>query len=71
VPEFNLDMIRRFLKDCDEEITKYLAKKSAMAAPMGPAAPMPGAGPTGGLPPPPGAQAPAPDLPGMGIPQAA
>jgi len=67
--EYNLDMLRRFLKGCDEEIAKYLAKKSAMQNPMGPAAPMPGAGP--GLGAPSTAAAPAADIPDIGVPQAA
>lgn len=61
MPEFNQEMLRRFLKDGDE-----LLKSMAPApppAPMGMGAP--------GIAPPAGAVAPPPDLPGLGIPQAA
>jgi hypothetical protein len=60
MPEFNQEMLRRFLKDGDELI-------KTMNPP--PAAPMAPAGP--GIVPPPGAVAPPPDLPGLGIPRAA
>lgn len=61
-PEFNLELLRRYLKDSDELIAKL---KAANAPPPPPAAPTPG------LAPPPGAAPPPPDLPGLGIPQAA
>jgi hypothetical protein len=68
-PEFNLEMLRRFIKDCDELIANRKAEDVKPApAPMGAAVP---GGPMPGLAPPPGAAPPPPDLPGLGIPQAA
>lgn len=58
MPEFNLGLLRQFLKHVDVEQKK-------LAPPM-PAAPMPGA-----IVPPQGAAPPPADLPGLGIPQAA
>lgn len=55
--EYNLDHLRRFLKDCDQE----MAKMAPGAAPAGPSDVM--------APPPPAAPQ-APELPGLGIPGA-
>ena len=57
MPEFNLGMLRQFLKHVDIEIKK---KAAALAPPPPPM----------GLEPPAGATAPPPDLPGLGIPGA-
>ncbi len=63
MPEFNQEMLRRYLKDGQEAIEKL---NPPAAPPMGPMAP-----PSPGIAPPQGAVAPPPDLPGLGIPQAA
>ncbi len=68
VPEVNLELLRRFIKDCDELIANRKAESVKPAAPMG--TPM-AAGPLPGIAPPPGAAPPPSDLPGLGIPQAA
>lgn len=59
MPEFNQELLRRFIKEVDVE-TKKLAPP-----------PMGAPGPAPGMAPPPGAAPPAPDLPGLGIPAAA
>lgn len=65
-PEFNLELLRRFLKQCDEEMAKLAAKRAQAGAP-GAAAPMPGGGgPPAG--PPPAATPMAPELPNLGVP---
>lgn len=63
-PEFNLDLIRRFLKQCDVETKKLQAQRQAQQAPAGPAP----AAPVGA--PPPAATPQAPELPQLGIPGA-
>ncbi len=62
MPEFNQEMLRRFLKDGDEELQELRKRRMEMNAPP----PMPGA-PVGG--PPPGALAQPQMQPDLGIPQ--
>lgn len=65
MPEFNQEMLRRFLKDGDDLLVKLMKGRQERAAMMAPPSPPT---PQGA---PPGAVAPPPALPDLGIPQAA